>query len=238
MVNVSTLFLLPCSLGEDVTFTIPSYITTIANTLDVFFVENERSARRYLRAIGYTKSFDEVQLFLLDKHSKNTFIKTALQDLLMHKKNAGVLSEAGLPCIADPGNEVVKIAHQLKIKVDPLVGPSSIILALISSGMNGQSFTFHGYLPVDTEPQKKKLKEIELLAIKTGYTQLFMETPYRNNKLVDTIIQCCSPELLLSVACDITLPTQYICTQSIAQWKKEKIDIHKRPAIFSINRNQ
>jgi 16S rRNA (cytidine1402-2'-O)-methyltransferase len=238
MVNVSTLFLLPCSLGENVTFTIPSYITTTVNTLDVFFVENERSARRYLRAIGYTKSFDEVQLFLLDKHNKNTFIKAALQDLLTHKKNAGVLSEAGLPCIADPGHEVVKLAHQLKIKVDPLVGPSSIILALIASGMNGQSFTFHGYLPVEAEHQKKKLKEIESLAIKTGYTQLFMETPYRNNKLVDTITQCCSPELLLSVACDITLPTQYICTQSIAEWKKEKIDIHKRPAIFSINRNQ
>lgn len=237
MNNESVLFLLPCTLGIDAVQSIPSYVKDIAESLDIFFVENERSARRYLRSIGYTKNFDEVTLHLLDKHNKNTFIKTALLDLIREKKSAGILSEAGLPCIADPGGEVVKIAHQLEMQVNPLVGPSSIIMALIASGMNGQEFIFHGYLPVENEAQKKKLKEIEQQAIRSGYTQIFMETPYRNNKLIESILSDCNAELLLSIACDITLPTQFIQTKTIQQWKKEKPDFHKRPCIFSINKN-
>ena len=235
MNNQSTIYLIPCTLGEDAQDTIPVYVKNIVADLSVFFVENERSARRYLRSIGYTKNFDEVQLILLDKQQEGKNIKQHLQNIKKNNVSAGILSEAGCPGIADPGSQVVKMAHSLNLNVSPMVGPSSILLALIASGMNGQNFTFHGYLPIETAAQLKKIKELETQAARFGTTQIFMETPYRNNKMIENIIHTCLPDTKVCIACDITLPSEYIHTKSVKEWKEIKPDIHKRPAIFLIN---
>lgn len=232
---MKTIYLIPCSLGENATECIPSYVRTIVAELDVFFVENERSARRYLRTIGYTKNFDEVQLILLDKQQESKNLKPHLLALIQQGKSAGILSEAGCAGIADPGSQVVKLAHSLQMKVSPLVGPSSILLALIASGMNGQSFSFHGYLPIETAAQLKRIKELETQAARFGATQMFMETPYRNNKMIENILHTCLPDTKLCIACDLTLETEFIMTRSVKEWRENKMDIHKRPAIFLIN---
>lgn len=235
MISTSTIYLIPCNLGESTDDPIPQYVKEIVYQLSIFFVENERSARRYLRSIGYTKNFDEVQLVLLDKQQEGKNVKQVLQSMYKNKLSAGILSEAGCPGIADPGTQVVKLAHICNIKVQPLVGPSSILLALIASGLNGQSFMFHGYLPIETAAQIKKIKELETQAARFGTTQLFMETPYRNNKMIENIVQTCMPDTKLCIACDITLDTEFIVTKSVKEWKEKLPDIHKRPAIFIIN---
>jgi len=226
-----TLYLIPTSLGNNFE-TIPSYVKDICLDLDVFIVENLRSARRYLRKIGFDKNFDEdVMFYELNKHTKDK-LEPLYNFLLETDKNIGLLSEAGNPCIADPGAFAVDLCHQLKIFVKPLVGPSSILMALISSGFNGQNFTFNGYLAIDNSERNKKLKDLERILYKTGFTQIFMETPYRNEKLLESIIKICREDTKLCLAVDISLESEFIETRTIAKWKKTRPNFHKRPAIF------
>lgn len=228
------LYLIPSFLGEDNPSIIPPQVTDVISTLDEFIVENAKTARRYLRAIGYKKNFDtEVTIHELDKHAERQDCNTLLKNVL-RGKNCGLISEAGNPCIADPGNEIVSFAHNKNIEVVPLVGPSSILLALISSGFNGQQFTFNGYLPIQEPGRSKKIKQLENSS--SGATQIFMETPFRNQKLFTEILKQCGDETLLCVACDLTLPTQQIRTQKIRDWKKTTIDLNKRYCIFLFGR--
>jgi 16S rRNA (cytidine1402-2'-O)-methyltransferase len=199
--------------------------------MDEFVVENAKTARRYLRAIGYTKNFDtEVVINEIDKHGQNEAPK--LLASISKGKNIGIISEAGNPCIADPGYEIVRYAHSRNIKVVPLVGPSSILLALIASGMNGQQFTFHGYLPIQSMDRIKKLRQLEDVARRQNITQIFMETPFRNNSMLKDAFQSLDGDTRLCVACDLTLPTEYISTKKISDWKKQVPELHKRYCIF------
>ena len=224
------LFLIPSFLGEDNNAIIPDQIKNCVQELNEFIVEDARTARRYLRAIGFKMNFDtEVTMHVLDKHAKQQNCQLLLQNVL-RGANAGIISEAGNPCIADPGSEVVAYAHIYNVDVVPLVGPSSILLALIASGFNGQQFCFHGYLPIDNTQRTGKLKKLESAARNT--TQLFMETPFRNQKLLEEVLRTCNDDTNLCIACDLTLSTQFIRTQKIAAWKTEKIDINKRYCIF------
>ena len=173
-----------------------------------------------------------MKLFLLDKYSETSDLKEA-QELMKKGTDFGLLSEAGLPCIADPGNIMVKWAHKNGIKVVPVNGPSSIILALISSGFNGQQFAFHGYLPIDKDERKSKIRQLEKQVQETGYSQIFMETPYRNQRLLEDLCKFLSPQTALCIAADINnSETEFIKTLSIKEWQKEEIDLHKIPAIF------
>lgn len=225
-----TLFLIPTTLGAN-TETIPAYVRDICFDLDKFIVENVRSARRFLRSIGYKKDFDtEVQFFELNKHSKDEL--EPLFTFLNEGEKIGLLSEAGNPCIADPGAVAVELCHELGIKVKPLVGPSSILLALIASGFDGQNFSFHGYLPIDDKDRNKTLKDMEAVLRKTGYTQIFMETPYRNEKMIESIIKNLNGKNKLSIAVDVSLDTEHIETRTIENWKQKRENYHKRPAIF------
>jgi 16S rRNA (cytidine1402-2'-O)-methyltransferase len=198
--------------------------------LNEFIVENAKSARQFLRAIGYKKNFDtEVIIREMDKHAEKQDCSKLLENVIKGT-SCGVISEAGNPCIADPGGELVAFAHQNNIEVIPHVGASSILLALIASGFNGQQFCFHGYLPIREPERSKKLKNLESLS--RNATQLFMETPFRNQKLLDEILKTCNDETRLCIACDLTLPTQFIKTQAVKHWKKAIPEINKRYCIF------
>ena len=224
------IYLIPSFLGENNPDIIPAQVKNIVENLNEFIVEDLRSARRYLRAIGYTKNFDtEVTLHELNKHSTQQNLVLLFNNVL-RGTNCGVISEAGNPCIADPGNEIVAYAHKKNVEVIPLVGPSSILLALIASGFNGQQFCFNGYLPIKEPDRSKKIKQLEANATHT--TQLFMETPFRNQKLLEELIKTCRPETKLCIACDLTLATQSIQTKTIEEWKKQQPDINKRYCIF------
>ena len=228
------LFLIPSFLGEDNAAIIPDEAKNCVYELNEFIVENAKSARRFLRAIGYKKNFDtEVTMHELDKHADKQDCPTLMQNVLTGN-NCGLISEAGNPCIADPGGELVAFAHKHNIQVVPHVGPSSILLALISSGFNGQNFTFNGYLPILPFERTKKIKHLENLSATT--TQLFMETPFRNQKLLEEVLKTCNDETLLCVACDLTLSTQYIKTQKLKEWKKTVPDVNKRYCIFLLGR--
>jgi 16S rRNA (cytidine1402-2'-O)-methyltransferase len=235
-----TLYLIPTTLGEeeDLYHTIPTYVKDIINTLDEYVVENEKSARRFLKRIGLVKPLQEMILYPLNEHTPSEEISTYLKPLLAGK-NMGLLSDVGCPAVADPGASVAGLAHQKGIKVVPLVGPSSILLALMASGFNGQNFTFHGYLPKERGERVKKIKELEADAHKKKQTQLFIETPYRNQHLFDDILANCENNTLMCIATDITLPTEFIQSKSIAQWKKEPqtgAKISKRPSIFILHK--
>lgn len=224
------LFLIPSFLGEDNPSIIPQQIKDVVELLDEFIVEDARTARRYLRAIGFKKNFDtEVTIQELDKHAVKQDCKTLFENVL-RGKNCGLISEAGNPCIADPGSELVSYAHQNFVEVVPLVGPSSILLALIASGFNGQNFSFTGYLPIQSHERTKKIKNLESLSKHT--TQIFMETPFRNQKLLEEVLKTSAAETRLCIACDLSLPTQFIKTKSIADWKKNIPEINKRYCIF------
>ncbi|HSV76789.1 MAG TPA: SAM-dependent methyltransferase [Bacteroidales bacterium] len=230
------LFLIPASLGsENIQAILPAHNSEVVNGLDMFIVENLRTARRFLRAAGYLRSFDEVQFFLLNKHSSEGDLPEFVQ-MMLNGKNIGLISEAGCPCIADPGHEVVLLAHQNGIPVVPLVGPSSILLALMASGFNGQQFAFHGYLPIDKTERARKLKQLELAAWKDSQTQIFMETPFRNNQLMTAMVEILRPDTLLCVACDLTLTSEFIKSQPVVNWKKNMPDLHKRTSIFLLYR--
>jgi len=199
--------------------------------LSEFIVENAKSARRFLRAIGYTKNFDtEVTIREMNKHAGKQDCKKLLENV-SRGTDCGIISEAGNPCIADPGAELVAYAHQHQIAVVPHVGASSILLALVASGFNGQQFCFNGYLPIQNPERSKKIKNLESLSSK-GTTQIFMETPFRNQNLLDEILKTCLDETLLCIACDLTLPTEFIKTQTVRAWKRELPAINKRYCIF------
>ncbi len=229
------LYLIPTALGDetDQRRVFPEYNLGIINTLIHFVVEDERSARRALKKMGIITPISDLKLLTLNKHTKqgeiNNYLKPALEGL-----SIGLLSEAGCPAIADPGAEVVNLAHQLGIKVVPLVGPSSILLAIMASGLNGQSFAFHGYLPIDQKEKSKKIKDLEFYSKQHRQTQLFIETPFRNQKLLEDLLNTCSANTQLCIATDITLPTEIIKTNSVDYWRKNIPNLHKRPAIFLI----
>jgi 16S rRNA (cytidine1402-2'-O)-methyltransferase len=235
MASKGILYLIPTTLGDtaETADVIPVKVNKLINTIDEYIVENEKSARHYLKKMGIQKPLQEIILHPLNQHTEMKDISSYL-NAIDHGKDIGVISEAGCPGIADPGAEVVKLAHKKNIKVCPLVGPSSILLALISSGFNGQNFAFNGYLPKERPDRIKKIKELERTAQQRNQTQLFIETPYRNIPLLEDILAACEGATLLCIACDITLSTEYIKTKSIAEWKKQLPDINKRPAIFLI----
>ncbi len=231
------LYLLPVPLGPDANpkEVLPETVEKSVEFIDHYIVENEKTARRFIKVILPSKKQPELKISVLNKHTEPSehydFIKPCLEG-----KNVGLMSEAGCPGVADPGAAIVKIAHEKGIQVVPLVGPSSILLAIMASGMNGQSFAFNGYLPIDKGEKKSALKNYEKLSQDKNQSQLFIETPYRNNKLMDDLLQTLQPNTHLCIACDITLPTEYIKTKTVAQWKKEKPDLHNRPAIFIIHK--
>jgi 16S rRNA (cytidine1402-2'-O)-methyltransferase len=231
----ASLYLIPVPISEKNSF-ISDEVKEILPTISHFVVENLKMARRALRSLGYKKDFDtEVSFFEWDKHTDNQSLKE-VENWMMEEKIIGVLSDAGLPCIADPGNRVVALAHQLHVDVRPLSGPSSIILALIASGFNGQNFAFHGYLPIDKGQRIARLKKLESMA-SAGQTQIFMETPYRNESLWVDLLANLNEKILLSVAADILGEKQFIKTRSIKEWKSSKeVSFHKVPAVFCIYR--
>lgn len=231
------LFLLPAYLSEEspIEYFAPIIKEYILKT-DYFFVENEKTARKVIKFFAPEKKQSDLKLYLLDKYSENADLKEA-QTLMKQGQDFGLLSEAGLPCIADPGNIMVQWAHRNQIRVVPISGPSSIILALISSGFNGQEFTFNGYLPIDKQQKKTKIQQLEQLVQKTGYSQIFMETPYRNNQLLEDLIKILSPNSELCIAANINHPTEeFIRTLPIKEWKSQKPELHKIPAVFVLGR--
>jgi len=227
-----TLFLVPTTLGDSkITDVFPEIIKHVVSKIDFFIVENEKSARKFIKLICPEKKQSELTIFQLDKHDKFAFLNEFIQPLLQGK-DMGLLSEAGLPAIADPGSLVVSLAHKNKIQVKPLVGPSSLLLALMASGLNGQKFAFQGYLPKETGDLKKRLKYLEQVSLKEDMAQLFIETPYRNHKMLDSLLKYLHPNTLLTIATDLTLPTEFVKTLPISKWKKQELDLHKRPTVF------
>ncbi len=230
---IGKVYLIPTVLHEEALETIPAYILEAVKDCTVFFVEQEKTARRFLKKMWKEMVIDDYQWFAI--HKAESSVKANFIQLLKSGKNIGIISEAGCPGIADPGQILVEAAQQIGATVKPLVGPSSILLALMASGMNGQGFQFHGYLPIDTDERKKKIKELESDSHKRNCTQLFIETPYRNNALIKDLLQTCRQETKLCIAVDITAPAESIQTKTIQEWKNQIPDIHKRLAIFLIH---
>lgn len=231
------LYLIPTDLGEEPVWEVlPISIKKVIDFTDDYIVENEKSARRFIKKTNPEKSQPTLQLKILNKFTE-TSEKLSFLNACKEGKPMGLLSEAGCPAVADPGSDIVKLAHQHNIQVVPLVGPSSIIMALMGSGMNGQSFAFNGYLPIEKNDRKNELKRLEKLSNDHNQSQLFIETPYRNNKLLEDLCAILHPQTRLCVACDLTLPSEYIKTYSVYDWKHIKVDLHKRPAIFIIHKD-
>lgn len=230
------LYLIPTTLGEtNALEVLPISVKKIVEQVDFYIVEHEKDARRSIKSIAPNKSQPSLHLNLLNKYTEATEIPNYLNPCLQGR-DVGLLSDAGVPGIADPGAVVVKIAHQKGIKVVPLVGPSSILMAMMASGMNGQNFAFNGYLPIDQKARKQELKRLEKLSWDTGQSQSFIETPYRNNKMLQDIVSTAHKETQICVACDITLSTEFIKTQTAQEWKTAMPDLHKRPTIFIIHK--
>lgn len=226
------LYLIPTLLGDgDFKRSIPGFNLELISEINIFVVENEKSARKFIKTVLPEKNQSGFQIHILNKHTDDKEL-SELSKLLEGSEPIGILSEAGLPAVADPGAGLVKLAHKKNIPVIPLVGPSSILLALMASGMNGQQFSFHGYLPIDKNHRKQSIQKLEIESRKNQCTQIFMETPYRNNQLIDDLIKFCQPSTLLCVAANITLADEYIKTATIREWAQKKADLHKKPAIF------
>lgn len=225
-----TVYLIPTFLHEDALEVLPAYLLDAVKNCSVFFVENEKSARRYLKKLWREMVIDDQQWFAI--HKAETEVQQAFKQLLLQGKNIAIISDAGCPGVADPGQILVNVAQQNGAVVKPLVGPSSILLALMASGMNGQQFQFNGYLPIDNVERKNAIKNLENYSAKNNCTQIFIETPYRNNQLIKEMLAACKDTTQLCIAVDITAPSEFIKTKTIAQWKKESVDIHKRLAIF------
>lgn len=234
--TLGKLYLIPTTMGDcDPMDVLPLTIKRSIDLINYYIVENEKTARKSIKSVNPEKKQSELVLFALNKHTETKehldFIKPLLEG-----KNMGLMSEAGCPGVADPGAVIVKLAHEKGIQVIPLVGPSSILLAMMASGMNGQSFTFNGYLPIEKSEKKSALKNLEKLSQDKNQSQIFIETPYRNNKMLEDILQALNPSTYLCIATDITLPTEYIKTLRAADWKKVKVDLHNRPTIFIIHK--
>lgn len=236
-IEKGNLYLIPTRLGDNAPLEVlPISIKKIIEKVDHYIVENEKTARRFIKRVQSSKSQPSLKINLLNKFTNVTEIPDFLVPCL-NGIHVGLLSEAGCPGIADPGADVVKIAHEKDIRVVPLVGPSSILLALMSSGMNGQNFAFNGYLPIDKSERKAHLKKLERLSFEQNQSQIFIETPYRNNKMLEDICSFLNGNTRICVACDITLPSEYIKTKTVSEWQKTKADLHKRPAIFIIHKD-
>ena len=234
---MATIYLLPALLQEEGIQAIPPFITGAIQQCQVFYVENERTTRRYFKQLW--KHCLPGEDIIIDNYEwVNMAAADAAEQFRAHireNKTIGIVSEAGCPGVADPGQALIAIAQQLKVPVKPLTGPSSILLAVMASGMNGQQFRFNGYLPIDNGQRIKTLKELEADSLKKDCTQIFIETPYRNNQLIEAVLKSCNPRTLFCIAVDLTGPGEWIRTMSVAQWQQEKTDIHKRPAIFLLH---
>jgi 16S rRNA (cytidine1402-2'-O)-methyltransferase len=229
--NQATVYLVPSLLAEDAIDTIPNYLIDAIKACDAFFVENERSARRYLKKIWKEIVIDNYKWHEI---SGNPQTMGLFKSFLTEGKNIAIISEAGCPGVADPGQSLIAIAQEMKVKVKPLVGPNSILLALMASGMNGQQFQFVGYLPVKEPERIKAIRQLELESEKKNCTQIFIETPYRNNQLIDTILKTCKPSTKFCIAADLTSTEEFIRTMKVADWKKSKPELHKHVAIFLV----
>jgi 16S rRNA (cytidine1402-2'-O)-methyltransferase len=230
----ASLFLIPVTLGDTaISKVLPDYNKNVILSIQYFIVENVRTARRFLKQTEPDIDIDSLTFFTLNKHTSKESIADFLKPI-EDGHSVGIISEAGCPAIADPGAEIVAIAQRKNIRVIPLIGPSSILLALMASGFNGQSFAFQGYLPIDNEQRIKTLKMLEHRIYSENQTQLFIETPYRNAKILDDIIKTCKPSTKLCIAADITLDSEFIKTRSISEWKNQKPDLSKRPCIFAL----
>ena len=228
-----TLYLIPTPLAPDTQAAVlPAPVAQTVGRLDCFFVEEVRTARRFISSLRTGRIIDETTFFDLNKDTPEADTKRQLTDLLTQSRDAGVLSEAGCPGVADPGAVAVRLAHQLGFRVEPLVGPSSILLALMASGMSGQSFVFHGYLPIDRAERSRALKQLETDARRKQQTQIFMETPYRNNALLTDLLATCPPDARLCIAANITALDALIQTRTVRQWQSNVPDLHKKPTIF------
>ena len=226
------LYLIPTPLGDTGFETgLPAFNHTILHEIDTFIVEELRTARRFLRKAGYKRDFESVTFYLLNEHTPDNEA-TSMLEKAVAGHHVGLLSEAGLPCIADPGNIIVRLAHRKQIRVIPLTGPSSLMLALMASGLNGQNFAFHGYLPVKPDDRIKTIRELEHAVTRGNQTQIFIETPYRNVAMLESILKTCHPSLMLCIAVDLTLETEWIRSMPVHEWKKENQQLHKRPAVF------
>ena len=230
--SAGTLYLIPVPLAEATaakSFT--PYLVHTINSISEYIVENEKTARRFLKEAGLKIPQSDLVIHDYGKHNRNVDLKEFFTGLIAGK-DVGLMSEAGCPGIADPGADIVAEAHRRGIKVVPLVGPSSILLALMASGFNGQSFTFHGYLPIDKGQRSKRIKDLENHARQFQQTQIFIETPFRNNQLLEEILKVCKPETRLCMGCNLTADDELVSTRTIATWKKQVPDLHKKPTIF------
>ena len=231
--KLGTLYLIPVTLGDDnIAQVLPANVITVAQQLDTFVVETEKPARHFLSTIKTAKPVRELTLHLLNEHTDNKALPDLLKPLLAGK-DVGLMSDAGCPGVADPGAKLVALAHQKGIRVVPLVGPSSILLSLMASGLNGQQFAFLGYLPVDKTERNQKLKEIEKRAQIHNETQIFIETPYRNQHMLEAILSTCNANTRLCIASQVSLPDETIATKTISGWKQSTLpDLHKKPTVF------
>ena len=230
------LYLIPCTLGDTPPLEVlPLLVKKAIEEIDYYIVEHEKSARRFIKTVSPRKSQPDLKIEEINKFTSSDDIP-AMLDPCLNGHDVGVISDAGCPGIADPGAAVVEIAHQNGIKVVPLVGPSSILLAMMASGFNGQNFAFNGYLPIDKAERKSKIKQLEKTSALEDQSQLFIETPYRNNQMLESLINNLQGDTKICVACDITLSTEYIKTAPVNLWKKIKVDLNKRPTIFIIHR--
>lgn len=231
--KTGTLYLIPVPLGEegDIETLIPQQARQLAASLRTFVVEHPKTARQFLKKTGTVIPLQEIRMSTLNEHTHQEELENLLQPLLAGE-DIGLLSEAGCPAVADPGANLVRLAHTRNIRVVPLVGPSSILLALMASGLNGQSFAFLGYLPAERNERVKRITEIEQTSQRLDQTQIFIETPYRNNQLLQDLLGTCHPETELCVASDLTLPSESVMTRRMSEWKKNQPDYNKQPAIF------
>ena len=226
----ATVYLIPAILAEDSIDCLPSYILPAIKECSVFFVENERTTRRYFKMLWKEMVIDDYEW--INMKDVNESVAAAFKQKIKEGKTIGIVSEAGCPGIADPGQQLVDIAQQMKVIVKPLVGPSSILLALMGSGMNGQQFRFSGYLPIDNGERTYWIKQYETESAKKNCTEIFIETPYRNNQLMETLVKTLQPQTKICIAVDLTASTEMIQTKTVQEWKNKLPDIHKRPAIF------
>ncbi|WP_292901407.1 SAM-dependent methyltransferase [Nonlabens sp.] len=228
------LFLIPVPLGDISPLEVlPLSVKKVVGMVDHYIVENEKTARRFIKSIYPSKQQASLEFASLNKFTEKSELPAFLLPCL-EGKNMGLMSEAGVPGIADPGADVIAIAHEKGIRVQPLVGPSSILMAMMSSGLNGQNFAFNGYLPIDKHERRKKIKDLENSSVKNQQSQSFIETPYRNNKMLEELLLTLSGNTKVCIACDISLPTEFIRTLSVDLWKKQIPELHKRPAMFII----
>ncbi len=230
---MGTVYLIPCNIAEDALHVLPAYVKDAIMKCEIIFAENERTARRYFKAVEQKIVIDHYEWFSI--HKAEAEVVAQFKSKLQAGKIIGIISESGCPGVADPGQVLVQAAQELNARIVPLVGPSSILLALMASGMNGQQFEFVGYLPIDAGDRSKKIKELEIASAKNNSTKIFIETPYRNKQLLDTLLKTCEPHTKLCIAVNITSSEESIKTLAIKDWKKQPPALPKQPAIFLLH---